>query len=382
MSQISNTVLTNEIDWITGVIKGQADAYAGGTDSYDIMVKEQNPDDLINGVDAAVAVNATVSGGTTLYRQFTQLMTWLSQRAVAAGSNNLDAFLAARYQRVSYSYDQLVYNPSYASHLSVGNIFYDDEVNLGGLTHGSTFVAGTALPMAGTYDRMAAEVTTVAGIGGADWHLHVAVTYADGSTGTENVDVTANAPLNTKFAVGELPVTSLSRAGQNIVGMTSTTGMVAGQVVLIEDLTAPALLTENAASPDATITVDPSQVGPFSSGEAVTITDGSNSSSLDIVSIDYRTGVITLSAGLGHAYTVANHSYIQRGTGGVGHRETHAIASVQASTSITLTGNLQHSYHTSGKAYRLIKAITNITTDSGGSTGDIADVVTQAERTI
>jgi hypothetical protein len=382
MANISNTTFINEADWMGKTALAEADAYVGGTDAFDIMVREENPDDLTAGVAAAIAVNTILANATGLAAQFAKLQTWLSQRAVAAGSDGIDSFLADRFQRLSYSYDRFIFLPLTSQHLSVGNIMYDQPLALGTLTHGGAMVAGVALPVVGSYAYMVVQVLTAGGIGAADWHLHVAVTYADGSTGTEAVDVTTLAALGTKFDIGALPVTGLSKAGQALVLMSSTAGMVAGQVVLVTDAKAPALLTANALTTDTFVTIDPMQCGPFSTGDNVTVTDGSNSSSMEIVGIDYRTGVITFDATLAHAYAVTTPSYIVKTVAGRLHQESHTIASVQASTSITLTGNLQHTYGTYGTVHRLIKAVTGISTDSGGSTGDEVEVVTQSERAI
>ena len=384
MGNISDSVLLDEINFIAAVAKAQAWSYFATIDAYDFMVREQNPDDLLNGVDASVALRTTLANMTSLYSQFSQMTSWLNARAVSAGSTSLDTLLTARNVRVPYSYDKYIYYPSASQHITVGNIFYDSEVVLGWMKQNLSFSAMDDLTLSGTYNWLAMKVG-VASIG-ADWWLDVNSIYADNSTGTERVHVPNGATLDTLVDVGKVPVSGLAKEGTNVLPMTlGTTGMLAGQKVLIVDETIPALLSTGADASQRNLYLAPSQIGWYNTGDHIWIRDGSNGETGVIEDMDWQNGVVTMRDNLAKTYTVAANASIYKATGYLGTdgwQEAHTIASVSAAQALAFSATLQHTYFTAASAIRLIKDVFDVANSSGGTAADIAWVVTKSERTI
>jgi hypothetical protein len=384
MGNISDSVLLDEIDFIAAVVKAQSESYSATVDAYDFMVREQNPDDLLNGVDASVSLRTTLANMTSLFSQFSQMTSWLNARAVSAGSSGLDTLLTARNLRVPYSYDKYIYYPSGSSHLTQGNIFYDSEVILGWMKQDGTFSAMSDLTLSGTYNWLAMKVG-VAAIGG-DWWLDAKSVYADNSTGTERVYVPNGATQNTLVNIGQVPVSGLAKAGTNVIPMTlGTTGMLAGQKVLIADETVPALLSTGADASQRDLYLAPSQIGWYTTGDHVWIRDGSNSETGIIEDMDWQNGIVTMRDVLAKTYTVAANANIYKATGFLGTdgwQEAHTIASVSAAQALAFSATLQHTYFTAASAIRLIKDVFDVTNSSGGTTADIVWVVTKSERAI
>lgn len=381
MGNVSNSMLLDEIDFIAAVVKAQAESYTATVDAYDIMVREQNPDDLLNGVDAAVSLRTTLSDMTSLYGQFSQMAAWFNARAVSAGSSALDALLTARGLRVPYSYDRYVYYPS-SGHLTQANIFYDTEVVLGWMKQNLTFSAMDDLPLSGTYNWLALKVGVTNT--GDNWTLTPMSVYADDSTGTSYVFIPSGAAQDTLYNVGETFVQGLSKAGQNVAAI-GTTGMAAGQKVLMHDPTIPALMATGANSGQAKIYVSPDQLGWYDTGDHLWIRDSTPYVETGIIEdMDWQNGVITMRSNLAKSYTVAQDAYIYKATGTAGMdgwTEMHTIASVSNAYALAFSASLQHTYFTGGAAVRLIKDVFDVGT-SGGTTADIVWVVTKSERAI
>lgn len=384
MGNISDSLLVDEIDYIAAVVKAQSESYSATLDAYDFMVREQNPDDLLNGVDAAVSLRTTLANMTSLYSQFSQMTAWLNARAVSAGSSGLDTLLTARHLRVPYSYDRYVYYPSSSQHFTVGNIFYDNEVVLGWMKQDGAFSAMSDLTLSGTYNWLALKAG-VAAIG-ADWWLDVKSVYADNSTGTERVYVPTGTALDTLIDIGKVPVSGLAKEGASVLPMTlGTTGMLAGQKVLIVDATIPALLSTGADASQRNLYLAPAQIGWYTTGDHIWIADGSSSETGIIEDMDWQNGVITMRDNLAKSYTVAANANIYKATGYVGTdgwQEAHTIASVSAAQALAFSATLQHTYFTAASAIRLIKDVFDVANSSGGTTADIVWAVTKSERTI
>ena len=383
MGNISNSLLLDEIDFIAAVAKAQAESYSATVDAYDIMVREQNPDDLLRGVDASVALRTTLANMSSLYGQFTQMSAWFNARAVSAGYSSLDGLLTGRGIRVPYSYDRYVHYPT-GSHLSVGNIFYDSEVTMGYLLKGGSYSGMSDLTLSGTYNWLALKVgvPTIA----AAWYLDADVVYADASTGSERVTVAALSVEDDTETIGSMPISALAKAGQNLVGATlGTTGMLAGQKVLLSDKWVPSLLATGADSGQAYLYLSPSQIGWYDTGDHIWIRDGSNSETGIIEDINWQDGNMMLRANLTNSYTVAANANIYKATGPAnmeGWTEMHTIASVSAAQALAFSAALQHTYFTGSTAVRLIRDVYDITEVSGGTASDVVYVVTKSERTI
>jgi len=385
MGNISDSVLLDEIGFIAAVARAQAESYSATVDAYDFMVREQNPDDLLNGVDASVALRTTLANMTSLYSQFSQMTSWLNARAVSAGSTSLDTLLTARNVRVPYSYDKYIYYPSASQHITVGNIFYDSEVVLGWMKRGLSFEAMDDLTLSGTYNWLAMKVG-VDEIGDADWWLDVNSIYADNSTGTERVHIPRWSSHSKMFDIGKVPVSGLAKEGTNVLPMTlGTTGMLAGQKVLIVDETIPALLSTGADASQKNLYLASAQIGWYTTGDHIWIEDGSNSETGIIEDMDWQYGIITMRDNLAKTYTVAANANIYKATGFLGTdgwQEVHTIASVSAAQALAFSATLQHTYFTAASAIRLIKDVFDVANSSGGTAADIAWVVTKSERTI
>ena len=307
MGNISNSLLCNEIDFIAAVAKAMSTIYTATQDAYDFMVKEQNPDDLLNGVDAAVAVRQRLADGTGAYSQFSNMTQWLSIRASAASAAGLDALLTARGQRAPYSYDQYVNYPAGSGHLSARNIFYDATKVLGNFKFGGSFSAVNELAVSGSHNWLVMEVENAAGIA-APWVLSTSVNYGDGTTGTEETPFAGTETQYTKVNLNNNPIGGISEAGTyQLTLQAGTTGMVAGQYVLLVDNAYPVLLAPNIATGATSLTVAPGQIGRYTSGDKITIRDtASNEAGHIAQAINYEYGTVTLATATAKAYTTAN----------------------------------------------------------------------------
>ncbi len=381
MSDISNSVLAKEIDHIAAVAKAQAETYTATVDCFDNMVKEQNEDDLLNGTDAAVAVDANLSGGTDVYQQFTNMTAWLAQRAVSAGSASLDALLTARKQRAPYSYNQYVFYPQQGSNMTQANIFYDTAVRIGSFIYGGTYSAGTALTLSGTYNWMAVEIKSAT----IDaWTVDCTVTYSDDSTGTETVVLDGTETLANQTDVGTQNVDLVALDGATVLPMGATTGFVAGQRVLVHDTTYPIKLEATTATGSTALSIGADQLGFYDTGDGIWVQDDNSTETGTIEDISWRDGTITMS-GIGYTggFSIADDAFIWKSaTSGNGWQEMHTIASVSAGQALEFSGALQHTYYTGAAAVRLIKSCSAITTSSGGSADDDIYFTTKSERAI
>ena len=384
MSYISNTLVIGCVDHIAAVLKAELGAVAVTDGLYDRVLREMNPDDIVNrtGDSSALLDDAAAEDGTLLYKTYERYLSFLNNRAADESYNSFPALLLARGIRVSDSFDTLC-GPAFDTAIDASLIFSDDVVSLGTLAHGGTWAAGTALPC--DLAKIAAIVTSAA-IGTPDFVLSAGVTYSDDSEGTEACTITGLSSQDTVFPIGQLAVTTKSNAGQKVVSMSSTAGMVAGQKVLIENTVYPTLLTATATSGLRLITVSPTQVGAFRPGDAITLRDGTHNENRTILSIDYYKGEITTTANLTNSYEVADGGfvYLQSASSDPlrpGWQEIAEIDSVSENVSITLVSNLQHTYYTSAKVTRLVKSVEAVTA-TGGTAGDAIAVRSVVERTL
>jgi len=381
MANISNSVLCDEIDFIAAVAKSMATIYTATHDCYDLMVREKNPDDLKDGVDAALAVRGKLDDGIGTYSQFSNLNQWLSTRATAAGVSGIDGLLSSRCQRSPYSYDQYVYYPNNSSHLSASNIFYDEEIILGSFVYGDVFDSGDELPMSGSYNHVIVEVENSGGIS-SSWVLSATVNYSDNSTGSEEVVFSGSESLNETKNINNNPINGISEAETYQLTLEAgTTGMVAGQCVLLSDNSYPVLI-EDAATGTTELSVSPSQIGWYVPGDEIWIQDSTRSETGYVENINYEDGSILLATATTEWYLSSESAFIKKTNAtGDGFQEQHIIASVTG-TDLVFSGALQHSYHTDGFAHRLIKKVLNVTTKTGGDTDFEVDLKTISERTI
>ena len=380
-TNISNSVLCDEIDFIAAVAKAMATIYTATYDAYDFMVREQNPDDLINGVDAAIAVRDKLEAGTGVYTQFSNMTQWLGTRASAAGSSGLDALLTARGQRAPYSYDQYVYYPSANAHMSARNIFYDTEAEMAEFAYTSdVFSGGAALIVSGSHNWVV--VQTQGAIGSA-WVVSAPVNYGDGSTGTEVISYAGTEASGATQNIGSKPVKGISEAGTfNVTFETGVSGMVAGQYVLFVDNTYPVMLSANVPTGAKTINVAPDQIGWYTPGDDIWISDNVRRETGTVENINYEYGTVTLETATTKWYLTSAQAYINKATGtGDGFQEQHVVAQISG-TDISFSGALQHSYGTGGYGIRLIRKVLDAETTSGGSAGYAITFKTKSERTV
>jgi hypothetical protein len=357
-------------------------------DCFDIMVREQNPDDLINGVSAAETTDDKLNDGTMMYNEWNQMLSWLNTRATAAGATSLFNLLENRCVRIPESFDAYVWYPSRNSHVPAARLFLGTAQTLGTMTFGGTYATGSILPATISYNECGVIVATGT-IGSGGWDLTVGATYSDATQGTETVAVSAYATgLSPAAIIGKTAVTAgasphVSAAGQSTVFMSTTTGMAASQTVLLKDYTIPALLTDDTTA-SATVTIDPMQCGWYTPGDEIFLHDDDTANEpATIEQINYDFGIVTLNAPAAGTFTVANHAFIRLAAAGTrAWTETHVILSVAAATSITLTTNLQHSYFTSGYGVRLLKDVRSVTTASAGTGGDSVHIQAIPERPI
>jgi hypothetical protein len=384
MSAISNTLLLGSIDREAATAKAIKAAVAQTEDMYTMVTREDNPGDLtgtVNGALAASNCDAKVQGCTALYNLFSDWVSFLNTRAVDASSDGIADLLADRYLRVPKSWcDYCIADAAYDG----ARLFPDTEVSFGTFLYGGVFAAGSNLSTDVDYCWGVIEVGT-GGIGGVDWVLAVDVTYADDSVGVEAVTITNGSLAGVQFDIGAAAPSALVKTGQAVIGIAVTAPFIAGQYVLLVDDQYPALLTANASSAQKIIYVDPTQIGGFRTGDPVTVRDGSANENLTIEDIDYELGKITMTTALGNSYTTAANAfvYLQAPIAGrEGWQECHPVASKVTDTSITVTGNLQHTYYTGAKVIRMIKDVTDIVTTSGGASAEDVIAKSKTERTL
>lgn len=388
MGDISNSVLLDEIDHMTAVSKSQAAAYTSTVDCFDIMVREQNPDDLIAGVTAAETTDDKLDGGTNNYSQWNLMLSWLGTRATAAGSTDLLDLLADRHLRVPADFDSYIWYPARNAHVAGARLFLSATQTMGQYLHeGTAFSSGNAIPSTVLYTECSCSVGTGQLSGAAAWSVSANVTYANASTGTEYIDLTPYATMaSPAITVGKVAVAAGSSVKASLAGGTdinmTPTGMVAGQYVLLKDHTLPALLTADTDT-SATVTIAPNQAGWYTPGDVLYIRDDTTTDEeVTIEQINYETGVITLTAATSGSFYTSLNGFIRLKTAGTkGWSEVLPIASV-AATKIVASGALQHSYYSGGYAVRLIKNVFGMATTHGGTNGDHVKFNGVPERTI
>lgn len=397
---ISDTIITNTIDHMTAVTKGFVASYVTteAEDLFQVLVREQNPDDLVAGVGYAETVDDSLAAGTSYYSMWTSVLSWLNSRATSDSAlyTSLDNMLIGRGLRVPHTFTQYIYYQIYNTNTTSANVFPDQywngsswvTYNLGDFTFGGTYTADETLPTSVT-SFWGSAVATVAGPG--DWTITADVTYPDASTGTETI-VLAGGSSATAHNIGSqvLKLTTLSAAGQKKVYIDTPVGFVAGQSVLIWTGEYHALLTADANSGQAQLYISPGDVGTFDIGDLVSVDDGDSAEENThiINDINYEIGLITLRSNLANNMTVAQNAMIYKRSTSidtVGNAELHVIDSVTTGASgyLTLLENLQHSYYSNGcKAIRLISSVDDTATVSGGAGGDTVAFKPVVERTI
>ena len=388
MGHISNSVLLGEIDHMTAVTKAQSTSYTSTVDCFDVMVKEQNPDDLISGVTAAETTDDKLDAGTSAYAQWNLMLSWLNTRSTAAGSTDTLGLLADRHLRVPSDFDSYIWYPSRNSHVPAARLFTSTAQTLGTMVHGATYATGSILPSTISYNEVAASVATGT-IGSGGWNLTVGVTYSDSTASTEAVAIAA-------YATGGSPAVTIGRqvingagavkvsaAGQKNIYVSSTTNITAGQTIILKDYTVPSLLATNTIASDV-VFVDPAQCGHLSPGDAIYLTDNNTANeSAAIKKINYEFGQITLDSACAGTFTTAQNAFISLQTTGLkAWSEVHAVASVTLNTAVTIADNLQHSYYNCGYIVRPVKDVRTVVTASAGTAGDSVYIKAIPERTV
>lgn len=404
---INDTVVTNLIDHMTAVTKSLVASYTTveEEDMFQIIVREQNPDDLSTGVTFAEAIDDSLAAGTSYSSIWISLLSWLNTRATVAGSTDLNLLLAARKLRVPHTFNQYIYNSINGSDISSSNVFPDQYWDgtawttyaLGAFAHGSTFAVGTTLPPTTVSAMWAQATATVAGPG--SWVVEADVTYTDGSVGVETVTFAAGGPTvydigaQVLIACGAAPGT-VSLAGGDRVYINTPVGFVAGQEVLVWTGQYHALLTQDyegsSVGASAQVYISPLDAGCFNPGDSLTIDHeaaAAAGAANIILDINYETGLITFRANLPATdFLMSANAHIYKTTpDSVGNCEIHTVHSVVTGAAgyVRLTANLQHTYVGTGcKCIRLIASLDDVATNSGGAGGDTSTYAPVVERTI
>ena len=394
---ISDTMISHVIDHIAAVTKSYVGAYTTTEeeDMFQILVREQNPDDLSSGVSYAETLDDNLAAGTSYASIWATMLTWLTSRTSAAGYTTIDSLVAGRFLRVPHTFNTYVYYPTYGVNMTDTNVFPDQywsgsawtTYSLGTFAHGGSFVAGDTLPttVSGFWGKITSSV-----VGPGSWTVEVNVTYTDASTGVETVVLTAGNPVTTDIGAQALiafgGAATCSLAGGAKVYMDGPSGFVAGQEVLVWTGQYHALLTEDYLGTGAQVTISPDDAGCFNVGDSLTIDDEDTAGDAGniILDINYETGLITFTLDVSvDNYTVAKNALIYKTTpDSVGHGEVHTVKSVAAGY-VELTTNLEHTYvGTDCKCIRLLASIDDIATNAGGAGGDALTVFPCVERTI
>ena len=476
---ISDTVITGVIDQVAAVTKGQVAAYitTESEDLFKIIVREQNPDDLATGTTYAETIDDSLAAGTAYYSTWANMLTWLTLRATAAGSTNTDGLLTARGLRVSHTFNDYIFYPTYGSNLTAINVFPDQYWNgsawttysLGTYTSsGSTTLTQDTLPtsVSGFWGR--AKVGA-GGIGApADFDFTLNVTYADSAStaGTERVicptgtaagvyfDIGAAACSATVSAAGNLalkvytasasdftpgisqPVILWSGENHSLLSDDALTGVLTltvdvndiggfdvNDLIYIDDDNSTAqenairdidyengtiylkiatnadfttaqnaivykrrvaTLTADTLIASASVAVSLNDVGGFKTGDIITMYDTTPSTEKgEILSVNYLTGVITLTAGVAADYTTGASATITKDITDYGRSELAYVNTIQAGASITLTAAPKHTYAGANcKIIRLLSSIVDVDLETTGNAGDDVAFEPKAERNI
>lgn len=481
---ISDTVITNVIDQIAAVTKGQVAAYTTteSEDLFKIIVREQNPDDLASGTTYSEAVDDSLAAGTTYYSTWGNMLTWLTARATAAGSININSLISDRGLRVPHTFNDYVFYPTYGSNLTAIGVFPDQYWNGSAWTTYSlgTYTQADVIPVNGlvlTSDTLPSSISGfwgrarvgAGGIGaGAEFEFVLGVTFADSAatTGTETVSCTRSSVAGTYFDVGAVVCSATVSAAGNTakkVYTATTTGFTAGisqpillwsgenHSLLLEDaLTAVlqltvdvndiggfdvndliyidddnstaqenairdidyengviylkvatnadfttaqnaivykrrvATLTANTMTAAADVTVSLNDIWGFQAGDLITMYDTTPSTETgEVLSVNYLTGVITLTAGVAADYTTAASATITKDITDYGRSEIAYVDTIQAATSLTLTAAPKHTYAGGNcKIVRLLASIDTVNSLTTGAAGDEVIFEPKVERSI
>jgi hypothetical protein len=388
MSDISSRLLLKTIDQIAGKANAQANAAAPDEDLYTILIKEQNPDDLVAGVAPALNTDAKVANGTGLYVQWSAHIKWLNNRAVAAGSTDLGTLLGARFARAPKSFDDRVWSPGRnGQHISSVSLFTDEVTELGTASRGAsstTYAAGGGMPSTVLHAYVEADCTKY---GGSPWTVNLVANYADGSTGAVALSLSATAAqdVGAHIATGSY----LATAGGNQIKLTSTTGIAAGHRLLLIDRTYPSLLATDYYTGGVEVWIDPKYIGYFDPADAVNFVKGDGTvsdTSSTINNIDYEHGKITLNAALSYNFLSADASFMcLNAPEGDGWQEAHYVSATPTGGVVTFSGPLYHSFYgrtsNGAKAVQLLRGVSFVS-GSGGTSGDEVVIQTKSERTI
>jgi len=329
---ISDTVLSNTIDQMAAVTKGFVGAYTSHFDLFNMISREDNPDDESSGIAIVEPVDDALDNGTAFYSIWSSTIGWLNSRATAAGHANLDTLLSARQLKVPSSFDSYIYFPYTGAHLTSENIFQDYTWNIssraweyytfGTITRGgspawaetnadvSSTLRSCVLSGKLTVVNSAAPwtVTTTANLDtSAVAPLTASITYTIATTTPVGATVKSNA-LTTNHA------TRVSKAGADHFIAAANTGIVKGHRLLLWTGKFPTLLTATATGGQNEITIDPMQVGAFETGDEIMVYNvvGTSGEAAIIESIDEEHGILHLRSNLAASYTAANNSIIYK----------------------------------------------------------------------
>jgi hypothetical protein len=293
-----------------------------------------------------------VSGTETGFPRYASLNAALTGRAYRVPKMISDALSAER-----------------GLNLSAINVSLTDELTMYTCTKGAsdTLTEGDAVPSGMTAVPIAIEAN--GDIALVDLDMSIDVTYADATEGTETEQIP-----NTYTDGDQLVAFSNDNtgdgalSGESVLPMSATAGMVAGQVILVQDCTWPVKLTSDCTT-SATVVVE--DTSPYDPGDDIYLHDDDTANEeATIESINRETNTITLTAACAGAFTTAQSAYIRKKTADdYGWCEIATIDTVNSNTSLELVAALKHTYSSEGFAQRLVASIDAVTL-SNGTNGD------------
>jgi hypothetical protein len=215
----------------------------------------------------------------------------------------------------------------------------------------------------------------------ADANLDVAftATYSDDSTGAEAEEVASTMDDGDEMIICSNDITGDGAvSGNTVVPMAATSGMVAGQKVLIQDRTWPVALT---ADCDAALSFTVEDSLPFTPGDVVYLHDDNTANEeATIENITHENKTITLTAATAGTFTTAQNAFMRLTTeDGYGWTECVEIDTVTENTSLEFTDALNHTYSDQAFVQRLIKSIASVAV-TNGTTGDSIAITAIPDR--
>ena len=361
LQDLVKSVAFAETDDFTSVIMRTGDVEVAG---QDVLENIQNMEQRLLHEETPTTSNAFFSDLKSLFAAF---QTWY-----VSGENgtfsSVPAALADKHYRIGYNLKD-AWAATQGGTIGSAYLCLTKNIELARAFRGNAPTYPNTLPSDVTYVPLVVEVVGGA-IGAVNLTVAFVATYSDDTTATETTLVTALGAdgtrwLATRQRVGSQPITGDGcNTGDTIIPMTTTTGMVAGQKVLVRDETWPVSLTVDCLAA-AIFTCEDTL--PFQAGDAVTLHDDNTADeNATVLIVNHETKTITLTAATAGNFTVAQNAHMRLQTAeDYGWTEVVEIASVQAGVSITVDSALKHTYSSDGYAQRLIKSIASVVLTNG-----------------